>query len=1416
MKNISVCLIGEDSLLIQCGNIILAKNHTISLVISPISSIKEWAHSHQIPYINSCEELTKIKFFKVDYIFSVVNSHLLPSSFLQLARFYAINYHDSLLPKYAGLNATSWAIINNEKEHGISWHLMNEHIDEGDIISQVSFPILPNDSALTLNLRCYEHAIAAFAEMVRAIENNTLLFNKQDLAQKTYYSSSHHLPCFGFINWSTMPSEDIHRYYRALNPGQYSNYLGSLKLLLNHSYVIINEVKIKPVLTTSKATSGQILAIKHGLTVATLNSAVCITEFLSSTGEPLVLEDVINSNNLSIGDILPSFEYDDGIWRDLEKKARHNERYFIKELQQSVEHNVFVPKSIQVNTPLQLIPESISLAKIFPNKTFEDISSLFLTAILIYLYRLNDHEKITPMLAHSQYPIINQHPGQFFSSLIPFYFTQTDNASLQEEFEKIKNKHHSLEKKSSFFTDVFARHSVLKGHALDLSLVINLAENDLIYPISDNTLLYFHVNQYTGELRAYHRMNLGFQGGVLKEILKHMMQHLLNIIFKLINHAHLRARSFSFLTQVENNSLLRVWGRGRSRVLNEQPLAIQFEQQVLLNPQKIAIYDNGQTINYYALNEMANKIASYLQCYTFPKQSFIGIYLNRSIELMAVILGILKAGCVYVPLDMNYPFLKLKRIIEDTALTTLFIDRETPKSFRDFFSEQDKEINLLEVQSIFDKSLSDLIVPKEHTDSIDHLAYIMFTSGTTGRPKGVMVTHKNLINYCHWFTETTAFNSESIIDFSSSIAFDLSIPCTIAPLLVGGSLAIASLHQKANPKNYLTHLKQYKVTHVELTPGYVEMLLHYQEIIKQLTDLRYLLLGADVVPTREVQSWLSLCPWQQVVNEYGPTETTVSATSYFVRKDKLDDQTLVPIGRPGFNTTCYVLDKYRQLAPVGVKGELYIGGLQVAQGYLNRPELTEEKFVKINVGNDQERVYKTGDKVCWLPDGHLQFFGRNDNQVKIQGYRIELAEIETCLVRFPFIHQATVIVMTGQLNERYLRAYVVGDRKTLSSEKIIVFLAAHLPSYMIPREFCAVSAIPLKENEKIDFATLEKGSFELLSSKNFSSKHLQLNANEQIIKAIWEQVFHKYVVTINDNFFEQGGNSLMALQMVGELRKHYKGTIPLQILFEYPTIATLAQYLQQRNAAVALSSKPSLKCIIPLAQGQNKTPLFLIHPLGGSVFWYQPLAQLLKENYTIYGVQDPSMEENTHRFKTLEHMAQFYLDEIAKIYSGNEYYLGGASFGATVAFEMAQQLHHQGKQLKFLGLFDGWAHYPEKIMQETIWEKLTYAEKISLTKRQELEVLEEYRKKLLLNYTFKKLPSHATLFKAQQLWPEFKTIDDKKNGWSNYIDEYLNVYQIPGNHESMFFAPCVKYLAKAVSESLTLMFEHLIENHAID
>jgi len=497
------------------------------------------------------------------------------------------------------------------------------------------------------------------------------------------------------------------------------------------------------------------------------------------------------------------------------------------------------------------------------------------------------------------------------------------------------------------------------------------------------------------------------------------------------------------------------------------------------------------------------------------------------------------------------------------------------------------------------------------------------------------------------------------------------------------------------------------------------------------------------------------------------------------------------------------LDKFNNLSPAGVKGELHIGGMQVASGYLGKPALTQEKFI-LSPFKSSEILYKTGDLACWLPNGNLQFFGRNDLQVKIHGYRIELLEIEAVLVKIPSIHQAIVVVKKGHFKDKYLKAYLVADEKLLSSRDITTFLASYLPSYMIPEEFYITRAIPLKENEKIDFDVLETQPGYYLTFEHEVDE--ELTEYEKICMSIWQQAFNSHEIASQDNFFDIGGNSLLALQIITQLKKYYNVQIPLYYLFEYPTVSSLSLKLDELVQGKERASVQNVsRSIIQLSKGVHPIPLFLVHPVGGSVFWYKQLAKQLEGQYTIYGIQDVSIDGESLKFRSLEDMATHYLQEIAGVYTGDSYCLGGASFGSTVAFEMARQLQNSSKKVVFLGLFDGWATYPDELMKENTLIFLSQREKndvLSEEERTYLEGLEEYRKNLLLNYQLPILSMDITLFKATHLWGSLVPVDDTYNGWRAYIEGEISVRKISGTHETMFFEPNVHLLANQLSKIL--------------
>ena len=1381
---ISCYLIGEDSLIIQCGNILLEQNYFIELVISPLPLVQDWAKKQGIYCLSDLKSLIAADAPKVDYIFSIVNSHILTNEVISLAEKGVINYHDSLLPKYAGLNSTTWAIINNEQTHGVSWHLVSEEIDAGDIVYQSTFLIEYEDSSLTLNLRCYKEAINTFNLLLDDLKNDKLARKPQNLQERTYFGRHTSLPNYGFVDWHKFSAEYIERLCRALTFGHYINSLGTVKISLGNNYLIIPKIEIAKIPNNSEP--GTIIAIdESAIFIATCTTVIKCEHFISKEGVELSLEELQNCYGIYKGRQLKSVEY---YTKNYSKILTH-ESYWATECKKLAAHTLL--SSVEkINQDFQTITINLDLPK---NEVCA--TNIVLSAVLIYLYRLNNYERASISIFNPIDKERDELSALLYSQIVPWNIEWTPTLTFEEVIQEVNQQLLKFKNYPTFLNDILVRYPELEGCSINTQIVINLSNHEISQDLLINSLFYIQYINTEKSLTIAHRLNEGF------ELLQHLKSHIETIVNYALVNPKIKLSTFCFLTPQEKNTLSH-FSKGTVLELPNYSLAALFENQVILNPNKVAIKIRKETISYLELWEMSERIRQYLQTQNLPAQSFIGLYLQRSAEMLAVILGVLRADCVYVPLDTHYPFMKLENIIVEAELTHVITIKDYIEGLSNHFSSKKMVTwHCLEEILTFTKATSILPENKINSGNLESLAYIMFTSGTTGTPKGVMVSQKNVLNYCEWFSKTTQFNNNSTIDFSSSIAFDLSIPCTIAPLITGGTIAICDELEKSNPRLYLSHLKDKEVTHTELTPGYVELLLHYPGLVKKLTDLRFLLLGADVIHSPEVIKWLELCPNHNVINEYGPTETTVSATSYLVDVDEIKTQPTVPIGKPGFNSSCYVLDQYKNLCPLGMKGELYIGGMQVTKGYLRKPDLTNERFIKLSCSSN-ETCYRTGDLVRWLPQGNLQFYGRGDHQVKIQGYRIELAAIESVLLKHASIHQAVVVVQ-NESNKKHLRAYLISE-VDIKYHEIKSFLSLHLPLYMIPKEFFSTDEVPLKENEKIDFERLLKQPSRQLSVD--CQSHEDLNFFENRVLRIWQSVFFQKNVNIHDDFFELGGDSLSALHIATELSSEFQLNIPLHYVFEYATIYKFSAKIGSLVNCPALKSK-KLTSLIKLSSGNNDSPLFLVHPVGGGVFWYKQLAKHLENKCTVYGIQDLSIEGSKHRFSTLVDMASFYLDEIFSLYQGESFCLGGASFGATVAFEMSQQLIRSNKKVNFLGLFDGWAEYPKDLLELNTIDLLTKKkdiETIPLEKMNFLKTLEEYRKSLLINYIPNIIHTNVSLFKANDLWDRFKTFDDPCNGWGALVEGNISVHITPGNHETMFYEPNVPLLAKLLLKALDL------------
>ena len=573
-----------------------------------------------------------------------------------------------------------------------------------------------------------------------------------------------------------------------------------------------------------------------------------------------------------------------------------------------------------------------------------------------------------------------------------------------------------------------------------------------------------------------------------------------------------------------------------------------FEACVRKNPSIIAVTHGNYQLTYGQLNQKANQVAHYLKYLGVAKGSIVAISMPRSPDLLIGVLGILKAGCAYLPLDETHPIESLFAILEDTKAKALITLSHLLERFTLY---QGKIISMDSVWE--DISIYPLHNPTQCMEP-DHLAYVIYTSGSTGKPKGVLIEHQSLVNYIQWFGEYSACLSPCRVDFSSNIIFDMAVTTSVAALALHLQVVVCSDEIKTNIGEFLEHLCVNKINLIKLTPSYFKLML--QETLKScraLNDLQTIVLGGEILLAADCKRWLELYPEHRLFNEYGPTEATVAVTQYQVTSKNIHlYDSIMPIGKPGRNMECVLLDEYKNPVTLGEIGELYIGGIGVAKGYLNQVELTADRFC--SVYGSEKNWYKTGDFCRVLSDGNIEFIQRIDEQVKIRGFRIEPGEIQAHISSHSLIQNVVVLVHDDKDIEKKLVAYYILKDKDIAfeNEELRRYLRTRLADYMIPANFIRVERFPLTNNGKLDKKAL-KNSYDML---NVLPRECQSEI-EKTIAIIWGALFHCDVQS-NANFFELGGHSLIAARMILKTEQILNKKIKLEDLYQHPTIEKFA------------------------------------------------------------------------------------------------------------------------------------------------------------------------------------------------------------------------------------------------------------------
>lgn len=1169
-------LMGDKSRLIQCGEILLQKGHQICGIISASLAVNHWAKEKNLRQISPKADIVGIlKQEPFDLFFSIDNFYKVPNEILTLPQIYAINFHDAPLPRYAGNNATNWALMNQETMHGITWHVMTDVIDAGDILKQKTFPISDEETALTLNAKCYEKSIEGFTELIDELAENRVKPVLQCLEKRTFFPRWKRPRAAGMIDWNHS-ADQIYAMFRALDFGSYPNPLGLPKLFLGDQAVIVRQLEVlKSEYTEAPGTIT--LVTNENINVATGTQEVALRNFISFNGEPLYPLDFLAKCGLREGNKLPELkgEFADTITKVNSALCKH-EDYWIQRLTNLEPIEIPYAKHRTLNVSNLQYAEarfSTSLPALVSKEFSDNPGEFLLAAFLLYLNRIGgkDNFDVNYRDAILQREISTNEI--LFASYLPLRTEVEYKQRFLQYYKAIQQQIESLRAHGSYMRDLVFRDPDLRKKyngqfsgrlPVAVERVESLAGHDpkydaellIVIPDDGKELAWIYDEEVLDKV-AIDRMWEQFEA-------------LLNDI------AVSKDRSIaelSIIPEKELKKLLIEWNNTITKYPDNICLHQLFEAQVERAPEAVAVVFEGKQLTYRELNCRANQLAHYLQSLGVGPDVPVGIFMERSLEMVIGIYGIIKAGGAYVPLDPEYPQERLAFMIKEARATVLLTQKHLSASL----SKCDAKIICLDddwstIAKESSRNLAAGIKP-------ENLAYVIYTSGSTGTPKGVMNIHRGICNRLLWMQDTYQLTGEDRVLQKTPFSFDVSVWEFFWPLLIGARLIVARPGGHKD-SNYLVRVIQEQgISTIHFVPSMLQVFLDEKDVEKCLS-LKRVICSGEALPY-ELQERFFAKLGAELHNLYGPTEAAVDVTYWECQRES--DLRTVPIGRPIANTQIYILDPRLQPVPIGTPGELHIGGIQVARGYLNRPDLTAEKFIPDPFSKQPgAHLYKTGDLARYLPNGAIEYLGRIDYQVKIRGLRIELGEIEAVLSGHKAISQVVVVARENQSHDKQLVTYFVPKLDSgVTVDEFRQYLQTRLPEYMIPQHFVKLDTLPLTSNGKVDRRALPAPQEDRQKDETYVAPR---NEVERIIVGIWQELLQVKNVGIYDNFFGLGGHSLLLIRMRNRLQECFHKELSIVEMFRHPTIDMLAKFLTQKQKI-----QPSFTASQELARKQRES-----------------------------------------------------------------------------------------------------------------------------------------------------------------------------------------------------------------------------------
>lgn len=901
-----------------------------------------------------------------------------------------------------------------------------------------------------------------------------------------------------------------------------------------------------------------------------------------------------------------------------------------------------------------------------------------------------------------------------------------------------------------------------------------------------------------------------------------VLGHLRTLLGGIVDDPDTKVGHLPMLTGEERRAIVG-WTGTASEYPRDLTVAQLFEAQVSVTPDATAVIYADERLTYRELDERAEGLAKRLGIFGVEPDTRVAVCLERCPDLVAALVGVLKAGGAYVPLDADLPVARLTQMLQDSGAVVVL----TTSSIADRFVEARLPILCIDcIDADADAGNTAPTAEPSRAAGPSDLAYVMYTSGSTGRAKGVAVPHRAVVRLVKG-TNYVEFRSSDVFLQYAPASFDASTFEIWGSLLNGGALVLmppgpATLHELEDA------IRKYQVSTLWLTAALFRQAV--DERLQMFETVRQLLTGGDVVPVEQMRKLLERFPECRLVNGYGPTESTTFACCHQVGPADVDAPS-VPIGRPIANTRAHVLDRYLQPVSIGVPGELYLGGDGLARGYINQPEQTARRFVSLISPGGAERVYRTGDRVRWRADGVLDFIGRDDRQVKLRGFRIELEEVETALREEPSVRESSVVAQPAAKvgDEKRLVAFVAPTiGQEVDETRLRDTLRRRLPGYMVPSSFVILDELPRTTTGKIDRLALPVPDRVLPRE---GSSRPATTGRERALCRIWEKVLQLSDIGIGDDFFELGGHSLLAVGLMAEIERAFGVQLPLSSLFADPTIERQARLIDGGGSS-------TVSAIVPVKNQGSRPAFYLVHGIGGEVLSFAELVKQCHPDQPVFGIRNVSPDG----IVDVKATASRYVDELLRLDESGSYRLGGYSAGGAIAYEMAQQLIQRGYHVPMLALIDcsapAKAREPARLTPAAILRAAINAaywmvdddffrsgrdemlarvlskargwrrggrsdirDALSLWKFPEASVpfLEGYIK-ALQDYEPVRFPGRLTLIRSRalSLW----SFGPRDLYWGGLTDRGVDLEVIPGAHDTMLGNPRVARLAAALEVRL--------------